>query len=291
MQKGRRVQITCWGSRGSLPVSGDGCLRYGGDTTCLEIRPASGETVIVDAGSGLRPLGHRLARRPAGTIHFLFTHQHWDHLMGFPYFKPLYRHGTHCRVHGSPFCPRPLAEVLEGIMSPPNFPVRYGDLSARITFSEAGGAGRAAPAPFAIGSMAVEAIPLSHPDGGSGYRFSEKGRAFVFLTDNELGHRHPGGLTLEGYAERTRGADLLIHDAQWTPSEYRQRRAWGHSTYTQAMALARAAGVRQLGLFHLSPERSDSAQDAIVAEGRRRLDGWRHPPQLFTVAAGMRFSL
>jgi phosphoribosyl 1,2-cyclic phosphodiesterase len=279
------VQITCWGSRGSLPVSGDACLRYGGDTTCLEIRPTSGETVIVDAGSGLRSLGNRMARRSGAPLHFLFTHQHWDHLMGFPYFKPLYRDGTVCRVHGSPFCRRPMADVLEGIMSPPNFPVRYGDLHARIDFDGTG------PDPYAIGSMTVVPIPLSHPDGGSGYRFIENGRSFVFLTDNELGHLHAGGLSMEDYASRAQGADLLIHDAEWTPREYRTRRAWGHSSYTQALALARTAGVRRLGLFHLSPERSDGAQDAIVADGRRRLAVLRRPPELFAVGAGMRFTV
>ena len=132
-------------------------------------------------------------------------------------------------------------------MSPPTFPVRFRDLVARIHYEDA------CPVDFAIGSTTIEPIRLSHPNSGSGYKFCENGRSFVFLTDNELGFIHPGGLEFDAYLDFCRGADLLIHDAEYTPDEYRTAREWGHSSYTDAVDLALAAGVRRLGLFHMQP--------------------------------------
>ena len=150
-------------------------------------------------------------------------------------------------------------------MAPPNFPVRYLDIKAKIVYEEA------CPATFEIGSIQITPIPISHPNSGSGYKFVENDKSFVFLTDNELGYVHPGGLQYKDYTEFSTGADLLIHDAEYTPSEYKKTKAWGHSTFTGALDLAFETGVKKLGLFHLNQERSDLAVDEIVESCRQRI--------------------
>ncbi len=205
------MYIKCWGSRGSIPVSGKHYLKYGGDTTCLEIRTKSGDIIIVDAGTGIRRLGNQLIEENLYKYNFIFTHAHWDHLMGFPFFKPLYFAQSELLMHRCPFHSDFVATILTKVMSPPNFPVKYDDLKAQIEYLEA------CPAAFEIGSVTVEPIRISHPNNGNGYKFTEEGKCFVFLTDNELDFVHPGGLTFKDYLEFSQRADLLIHDAEYTP--------------------------------------------------------------------------
>ncbi|MGD9175796.1 MAG: MBL fold metallo-hydrolase, partial [Desulfobacterales bacterium] len=173
------MQITCWGSRGSIPVSGKSYLKYGGDTTSLEIRTKSGDIIAVDAGTGIRRFGNKLVEENALNINFLFTHAHWDHLMGFPFFKPLYAKNAHLLMHGCPFHSQFVETILSTVMAPPNFPVKYDDVKAQMTYE------KSCPQEFTIGSVSVIPIPISHPNGGSGYKFIEDGKTFVFLTDNE----------------------------------------------------------------------------------------------------------
>ncbi|HHP7235303.1 MAG TPA: MBL fold metallo-hydrolase [Desulfobacterales bacterium] len=277
--------IKCWGSRGSIPVSGRSYLKYGGDTTCLEIRSHSGDIVIVDAGTGIRRLGNRLLDQEHRTLHFLFTHAHWDHVMGFPYFKPLYYPHTKMYMHRCPFQKRFVETILSKVMAPPYFPVKYSDIRASLDYEDA------CPTAFDIGSIHVEPIPLSHPNNGSGYKFSEDGKTFVFLTDNELGYLHPGGRSRQDYTDFCRNADLLFHDAEYTPEEYRTFIDWGHSVYTDTLAMALDAGVARLGLFHLNQDRTDTAMDAIVRDCRRRIQKGRHSMECFAVGADMAFEL
>jgi ribonuclease BN (tRNA processing enzyme) len=257
--------IKIWGSRGSIPVSGKDFLKYGGDTTCVEIRSKSGDVVIIDAGTGIRRLGNLLSDENRYDLNFIFTHAHWDHLMGFPFFKPLYFKRSRIQIFPCPFHNKFTETMLSKVMAPPNFPVKYADITAQIQYQDA------SPKKFEIGSISVIPIALSHPNGGSGYKFIEDGKTFVFLTDNELGYRHPGGRPFKDYVAFSRGADLLIHDAEYTPDEYRTFIDWGHSVYTDALDLALAAKVSQLGLFHLNQERTDSDMDLIVDDCRNRI--------------------
>jgi phosphoribosyl 1,2-cyclic phosphodiesterase len=257
--------IKIWGSRGSIPVSGKEYLKYGGDTTCVEIRTKSGDIIIIDAGTGIRRLGNQLADEKCFDLNFIFTHAHWDHLMGFPFFKPLYFKKFAIRMHGCPFHSKFVETILSKVMAPPNFPVKYSDITAQISYPDA------CPTEFEIGSVNVVPIALSHPNGGSGYKFIEDGKSFVFLTDNELGYIHPGGLPFEDYLNFSSGADLLIHDAEYTPEEYKTFIDWGHSVYTDALELAQQAAVKKLGLFHLNQERTDNEMDRIVKDCRDRI--------------------
>jgi ribonuclease BN (tRNA processing enzyme) len=214
----------------------------------------------VDAGTGIRRLGNKMIDEDRRDYNILFTHAHWDHLMGFPFFKPLYREHTRIRMHRCPFPRRYVESMLSKVMDPPNFPVKYSDLKANIVYEEG------CPMSFEIGSVAVVPVPLSHPNQGSGYKFIEDGKSFVFLTDNELRHVHRGGLGFDEYAEFCEDTDLLIHDGEYTPEEYEDYIEWGHSSYTDALELAFASGARQLGLFHLNQERTDIQMDEILAD-------------------------
>jgi len=285
VRRGPDLVITCWGSRGSIPVSGKSYLKYGGDTTCLELRTQADDIIIVDAGTGIRRLGNRLTAEKRHHFHFLFTHAHWDHVMGLPFFKPLYSRHARLTMHRCPFHSRFVETILSKVMAPPNFPVRYSDLKATITYEDA------CPEEFEIGPVRVVPIPISHPNGGSGYKFIEGGKAFVFLTDNELGFQHPGGLLPDAYRQFAAGADLLFHDAEYTPEEYRRFAEWGHSVYTEVLALAYAAGVNRLGLFHLNQERTDLEMDRMVADCRRMIAENGRPMECVAVGSDMTFRL
>ncbi|MDD5100933.1 MAG: MBL fold metallo-hydrolase [Syntrophales bacterium] len=255
--------IRCWGARGSIPVSGREYLRYGGDTSCIEIRTADDRIVIIDAGSGIRRLGNRLLDEKRLNYTMFFTHSHWDHIMGFPFFRPIYRSGTRISLFGCPFAQNSVREMISRIMTPPNFPVSFDEIKAKIQYRDV------CRETFRFGGLTVTSIPISHPDQGMGYRFEENGRSFVFLTDNELSYRHPGGMTYEDYRVFAEGADLLLHDAEYRPRDYRLTRTWGHSVYKDALRLGLDAGVGRLGLYHHNQERTDTAVDEIVADCRR----------------------
>jgi phosphoribosyl 1,2-cyclic phosphodiesterase len=277
--------IRCWGSRGSIPVSGKEYIKYGGDTTCLEIRTRSDDIIIVDAGTGIRRLGNALIQEGRYQYNFLLTHGHWDHLMGFPFFKPLFLEHPRIHMHRGPFHKKFMESMFSKVMAPPNFPVRYSDLKAKILY-EAGN-----PVQFEIGSVTVIPIQISHPNTGKGYKFIEDGKTFVFLTDNELGFVHPGGLPASEYLEFCRGADLLIHDAEYTPREYKLLIEWGHSSYLDVLELAFKAEVKELGLFHLNQERTDDEVDEMVAACRKIIAERGIDMKCSAVAADMVFEL
>ena len=255
--------VRCWGSRGSIAVSGRQYVTYGGDTTCIQITAKSGETVIVDAGTGIRRLGNFLLEKQITRYFLLFTHCHWDHVLGFPFFRPLLDRKNQLIVQNRPIGPMMSKEILDRMMSPPFFPVRLSQLEADIQFDSG------LNDTFTIGSLQIDTIPTSHSRGSLGYRFRENGRTFVFLTDNELGFDHPQSKGIDAYRGFSRNADLLFHDAEYTREEYRHRKGWGHSCIHKVLDLALTAGVGQLGLIHLNQDRTDREMDAMVQEGNR----------------------
>jgi phosphoribosyl 1,2-cyclic phosphodiesterase len=273
--------IRCWGARGSIPVSGKDYLRYGGNTTCLEIRNNRDDILLVDAGSGIREAGNAFLADGRRDFTLLLTHAHWDHIMGFPFFKPLYRHDATINIWGCPFAQDSIREMLARVMSAPYFPIKYDDIHANVTYAEI------CIETYQLGDLTITPIALSHPNQGTGYKFSEAGRTFVFLTDNELGLQHEGGLSYDNYIEFCHGADLLIHDAEYLDEEYPKRRGWGHSTIEQATKLALDAGVKQLGLFHHNQERIDTEVDNLVALSRRIIRERKSSLECFAVHQAM----
>jgi len=256
------VKVRCWGARGSIPVSGPDFLRYGGDTSCLEVRSANDDLLILDAVTGIRALGCELARQGCLDATLLLSHYHWDHIQGLPFFKLLYNPQASLRLGGSRGARTELTRVLARALRPPLFPVPFDKVPARIENL------RFEDDALCVGSLRVRRIAASHPNKGAGFRIEENGASLVYLTDNELSLRHRGGLGFADYVAFCKGADLLIHDAEYLPEEYPQRRGWGHSPIEDAARLAREAGVATLGLFHHNQERSDAALDALVERCR-----------------------
>ncbi len=281
------MRIKVWGCRGSLTTAGPEVVRYGGNTTCLEVRLDDGTLIIIDSGSGIHKLGNSLlAEKGLSEMYLLLTHSHWDHILGFPFFTPAYLPAYTIRVKGGPDAKNSLRKYLEHQMDPPYFPVEFSVLKASFDFSSNDSH------MIRVGSAEVVPVPLNHPNGGYGFVIVEHGRRFVFLTDNELGHGHPGGLTEADYIEVARGADLLFHDAQYSDDEYTRRtRGWGHSTYNRAAGLAASAGVRRYGTFHHDPDHDDAAVDESVLLARSVLAARGSRAECFAVAEGMELTV
>jgi phosphoribosyl 1,2-cyclic phosphodiesterase len=280
------MKIKIWGCRGSIPTPGPATLRYGGNTTCVEIRTSRGQLIIVDAGSGVRNLGWVLSQEKEVTpIRFFFTHSHWDHLVGFPFFQPAYSENSHITFCSGPHAQDSVRTYLIHQMQAPFFPVDFNLLRAKFDFRCE--RPNMEPGPCRLDGLEVLPVSLSHPNGGYGYKFIEQGKAFVFLTDNELSFEHEGGLSWEEYVDFCRGVDLLFHDAQFTGEEYKLTRGWGHSSFADATDLAIEAGVKRLGLIHHDPNRTDDDLDrqGAFCEERIRLAG--SAVECLAIAEGM----
>ncbi|KMQ50803.1 Metal-dependent hydrolases of the beta-lactamase superfamily I [Chitinispirillum alkaliphilum] len=275
--------IRCLGARGGLPVSGCEFLKYGGDTTCIEITADSGDLVIVDAGSGIRSLNGSAAN--ASTINLLFTHAHLDHILGFPFFTPLYNEEKIVNIFGYPTSIGPFKTVLENVMRDPLFPERFSSLSAKMSFIDI------ELKPFTIGSIKISPVHLNHPNGGVGYRFEESGKSFVFITDNELGFNHPCGEGFSSYVDFCRGADLLFHDAEFNEKEYERFKGWGHSLYSDTVKLAVESKVSRLGLFHINARRTDEEMDLFTNKAKELIHQLDPSICCFAVGAGFEIKL
>jgi phosphoribosyl 1,2-cyclic phosphodiesterase len=281
------MKIKIWGCRGSLTTAGRDIVRYGGYTTCVEVRLDDGTLVVIDSGSGIHRLGNALLKEPSvDRMYLLLTHSHWDHLTGFPFFKPAYIDKYRISVRGGPDAKTSLHKYLAHQMDPPYFPVEFSVLKAGFDFgTENGGS-------LSIGKARIVPIPLSHPNGGYGYSIMEGKKKFVFLTDNELDFSHPGGLREEDYLEAAGAADVLFHDAQYSDEEYAKKtRGWGHSSYTSAAEFAIKAGARKFGTFHHDPDHSDDEIDSSIRLCRSIARKHGSKTDCFAVAEGMEITV
>jgi len=277
--------IRFWGTRGSIPVSGKEFVKFGGDTTCVEIRTKNDEIIIVDAGTGIRRLGKQLISEERFSCHMIITHAHWDHLLGFPFFRPIYKKQTRISMYGCPFAQQSVKEMVSKTMRPPYFPVYYDNIQAYIQYQGA------CKGNFCIDTVSITPIALSHPNRANGYKFIEDDKSFVFMTDNELSYHHPGGLEFQEYVHFSAQADLLVHDAEFTPEEYALTRSWGHSVYQDALKLALKAGVKNFGLFHHNQDRTDTALEFLEQECRKIINDHRSDMDCFAVFDGMEYIL
>jgi len=277
--------IRCWGARGSIPVSGAEYLKYGGNTTCIEVRAKDDQVIIIDAGSGIRKLGNKLLDENRYEYSLIFTHAHWDHILGFPFFKPIYTKGTHINMFGCPFAQESVRQMISLTMARPNFPVNFEDVKGEISYHGA------CQNSFSIKSLRVTPILLSHPNQGIGYKFVEDDKSFVFLTDNELTFKHAGGLDYQDYLSFSSNADLLMHDVEFTEEEYETTRAWGHSVYNDALKLALEGQAKKFGLFHHNQERTDKALDEMVQNCQQIIKANNASLECFVVYEGMEVRL
>ena len=257
------ISFRFWGVRGSIATPGPGTVRYGGNTACVEVR-AGNRLIVFDGGTGLRVLGQHLAAEQPGVAiegDLFLSHLHWDHIQGIPFFGPAFMPGNRFRVHGENKGDLSLRAMLEGQMTDPNFPVPLSIMGSDITFHEV-----VAGDVVQLGDVTVRTAPMNHPNGCLGLRVEHAGCSFVFCTDTE--HPADGALDPQVLALAA-DADVLVYDAMFTDDEYRRGRVgWGHSTFEEALRVARAANVGTLVLFHHDPGHDDAFLDARLAEAR-----------------------
>lgn len=257
--------VKFWGVRGSIPVSSPRHVKYGGNTSCLEMI-AGDRRFILDAGTGIRALGDEFARRGAREIDLLLTHTHWDHISGFPFFAPAY--DPACTIHiraGHLMGNGSIREVLSSQMAHPMFPVPLEAMRARLVFED-----------FAAGDsfdlypeVDIRTAPLSHPNRATAYRIEFAGRSICYVTDTE----HVPGRLDERIAALVQGADLMIYDSTYTEEEFVAKTGWGHSTWNEGVRLCRAAGVGRLALFHHEPDHDDAFMERLEAEAKAAWPG------------------
>ena len=254
------MQVKIWGCRGSIPTPGNSTIKYGGNTTCVTITPSEDEfnPIIIDAGTGIRLLGNFLeqAKRPL-ELNILFTHSHWDHIQGFPFFKPANNGKNRITLHGCPASGKSLKESILTQMDARNFPISYTDLKGKIEFEEI-------CSDFTLLGSEIQIIKLNHPGGGSGFKFTKDGKQVAFITDHELSPNPYIGSSYGETFEFCKGVDLLIHDAQYLEKEYLTYKGWGHSSIENVFEMAAKAEVERLVITHHDPNRTDDDLDRIT---------------------------
>lgn len=251
------MDIRPWGTRGSIPSPGPSTTRYGGNTSCVELRLRDGTLIIIDAGSGLRPLGATLG--PCSAT-LLLTHYHWDHIQGLPFFFSAFSPQSAIRLYGPSFDGQPPDVLLAKQMSAPYFPAPPSELRGIKEFLVT------PDGPFAVGRATVRAVAVSHPGKTFAYRIEDEDGAFVYMSDDEVDLAPPH--MFDAMVDLCRDADLLLHDCQYSELEYSTRKGWGHSTPRQVVRLANAANVRRLMLFHHDPSHADEQVEALADEAR-----------------------
>ena len=269
--------VRIWGCRGSLATPGRETLRYGGNTSCVEVECDDGTQIIFDAGTGIRSLGRELVQNGSRTVNLCLTHLHLDHIEGIGFFAPLFNPANEVSFWGPASSVHSLDERLARYLSAPLFPVELADLPARLTFHDVGSE------PWEIGSARVRAAPVSHPGATVGYRVEADGAVLTYLPD----HEPAVGLPLErltsdwisGFSLAA-GSTLLIHDAQYTDDEYADRIGWGHSSISQALAFGLRTEAKRLLLFHHDPVHSDDDLDVFAAHAHELWRGNGTPPEL-----------
>jgi phosphoribosyl 1,2-cyclic phosphodiesterase len=250
------MRATIWGCRGSLATPGSSTLRYGGNTTSVELRTSSGGLIVLDAGTGIRPLGTSLRSEHPPQIHLLLTHMHLDHVEGLGFFAPLFDPACTITIWG----PRPdkasLRDHLATYLSPPLFPVPFELFPSTIEVIEI------SEDSWEMDGVRITSAPVRHPGPTLGYRIEENGLAFAFIPDNEPGLDAESGLALAA------GANLLVHEAQYPHDEYTTRVGWGHTSIPDLAAYVRAADPRRTVMFHHDPSHGDDVLEAMERTAR-----------------------
>jgi CheY-like chemotaxis protein/phosphoribosyl 1,2-cyclic phosphodiesterase len=282
------MRVRFWGTRGSIAKPGPSTLRYGGNTSCVEVRADDGTLVVLDCGTGAYALGRSLAGGAPVHGHLLIGHTHWDHIQGFPFFEPLFGPGNRWAVY-APGGGRQLEETLAGQMAYEYSPINLDALRAQVAFRDL------TEGSLELGGVRVRAQYLNHPALALGYRLEADGAVLVYASDHEPHSLHPRGAPAGStpihhedrrHARFLEGADLVIHDAQYTLDEFPAKTGWGHTPVERAVDYAILARARRLALFHHDPERDDAAVDRICALGRERADAGEWTPDVLAAREG-----
>ncbi len=272
------MRIKFWGVRGSIPTPQPENQRYGGNTSCVEVRV--GDSIyIFDCGTGFRMLGHQLRREFEGrpiSAHVFVSHFHWDHIQGIPFFRPLYDDSGNRFIFHSSSRTRSLKRVMDEQMASPYFPVAVSEMKAHQEFHEV------EPGPIVLDNASFQVAWLNHPQGCLGFRMETKQGVLVYATDNE-----PGQAEFDKSVRKlAEGADVLIYDSQYLPEEYEaQRRGWGHSHWREAVNVAMESGAKELVLYHHDPDHTDVCIDKVVQDARN------YYPKVRAASEGMEITL
>ena len=266
--------VRVWGARGSLSAPGPATVGYGGNTSCVEVELADGTILILDAGSGIRELGQRLLEREHGTVYICLTHLHLDHVEGLGFFSPLWRAGWKLRFWGPPSATTTLRERVSRYLSPPLFPIGLSEAPAEAVFEDA------PREPWRVGSAVIEAQTVEHRGPTLGYRIEEDGHVLAYVPDHEpylTAALDDKPKWISGWASRQAPTSCCTTRSTRRRSTP-QRVGWGHSAVGHAAAFARAAGVRQLAMFHHDPMRSDRELEALYDEVAEGVGDAQEPP-------------
>jgi phosphoribosyl 1,2-cyclic phosphodiesterase len=257
------MKVRFWGVRGSTPTPAAENFRYGGNTSCVEVRSPQGELLIFDCGTGLRSFGKQLLQEfghQSVEAYVFLSHYHWDHIQGIPFFEPLYNPENSFHFHSFPGHRCSVQDALEEQMSDPYFPVNMTTMQAHRHFSNIENE------KIGFKDVMLHTVPLNHPQGCIGFRMESGSNVIVYATDNEPGSPNHD----RNIRKLAEGADVFIYDAQYTPFEYANfKKGWGHSTWREAVNIAKEAQVKQLILFHHDPDHSDNFLETIVSEAQR----------------------
>jgi len=285
------VYVRFWGTRGSIAAPGERTARFGGNTSCTELRTPDGTVIVLDCGTGARELGLHLTQtlKPPIHLHLFIGHTHWDHIQGFPFFVPAFIPGVELNVYAPLGFQQSLEEAMAGQMEYSYFPVKLRDLRSRIHFTEL------EEGFFRVSDVLVETQYLNHTAPTIAYRITGGGTTIAYVTDHEPFWKiedgmlhHPGD---QRHVAFMRGADLVIHDAQYSEDEYRQRVGWGHSTIDYAVDVAMAAGARRVALFHHDPTHDDVTLARLEAAARERARSAGSTIEVFAAREGMELTL
>ncbi|HEY9701103.1 MAG TPA: MBL fold metallo-hydrolase [Allocoleopsis sp.] len=256
-----QFEIQFWGVRGSIPSPGQETVRYGGNTSCIEIRVA-GKRLIFDGGTGLRMLGKSLIKECPIEAYMFFTHYHWDHIQGVPFFTPAFMRGNKLHIYGAvPPDSDNMEHHFRDRVLHQNSPVPIPPIQADLKFYDI-----VCGKPFNVDDIEIETAPLNHPNGAMGYRITWQGHSVAYCTDTE----HFADKLDENVMYLARNADVLIYDAMYTDAEYHNSKSpklgWGHSTWEEAVKVAKEVNVKHLAVFHHEPNHSDDLLDQIAEE-------------------------
>lgn len=271
------MRLTIWGCRGSVPTPGPDTVRYGGNTSCVEVSLDNGTNLVLDAGTGIRRLGFDLLDRGARRVHLLLTHLHLDHLEGLRFFAPLWDERVTLDIWGPPSPLLTLRERISRSFSPPLFPIDLREVPARVTFHDV------PRQPWTVDGARLLADLVVHPGPTVGFRIETVTSSFAYLPDHEpalagtIADRSRDWISGAAIAD---DVDILLHDAQYFEDEYEERIGWGHSSVSDAVAFARAVGARRLILFHHEPRHTDVSLERLEARARSLVGGNEDWPAL-----------
>lgn len=271
------LSIRFWGVRGSIACASPEHMKYGGNTSCIEVQ-AGDHCFVLDAGTGIRNFGNVIFERDIRNIHLLLTHTHWDHINGFPFLTPAYDPKRTITIHAGHLKDQGGVEgILSMQMHNPMFPVPLDAMQANLTFEdfEAGDSYKL------YDDVKIRTTPLNHPNGATGYRVEHGGKSVVYITDTEHVPDQPDQNIL-GLIE---GADMVIYDSTYTEEEFPEKIGWGHSTWNEGMRLCKAANVKQLAIFHHDPDHTDDIMDKIAEQSKAEWD------QSFITREGMELTI